>query len=73
LKDNKLDGFDDPPNKIFQYAVQKFSQEDADEFNRKLRDLEMQHQRALDALMRDPEGATSQIEALGHHLKRKPL
>lgn len=73
LKENKLDQYEDPANKIFQYAVQKYSQENTDGFNRKLRDLEMQHQRALDALMRDPEGATAQIESLGNHLKTKNL
>jgi len=30
----------------------------------------MQHQRALDALMRDPESATAQIDSLGHHLRK---
>lgn len=63
-----LDKFEDPAAKIFQYATQKYTTENAAGFNQKLMKLEMQHQRAMDGLMRDPEGAVSMIESLGQHL-----
>jgi hypothetical protein len=68
LHDAGLDKFDDPAPKIFQFATQKYTTENPSGFNQKLMKLEMQHQRAMDGLMKDPEGAIASIEALGQHL-----
>lgn len=56
--------------KIFQYATQKFSTEDPDQFNQKLMKLELQNQKAMDALMKDSAEAPIIIEAIGAHLAK---
>jgi len=63
-----LDKFKAHPLKIFQYAIQKYSTEDIDSFNQKVIKLEMQNQRAMDALMKDELNAPIMIEAIGAHL-----
>ena len=68
MADHGLDKYDDPSVKIFQYATQKFSQENPDGFNQKLMKLEMQHQKAMDSLMKDPEGGQATIDNLGKNL-----
>ena len=63
-----LDKFQDPALKIFQYATQKYSSEDPDQFNQKFMKLEMQNQKAMDALIKDSENSALMIEAIGSHL-----
>ena len=63
-----LDQFKAHPLKIFQYAIQKYSTEDVENFNQKVMKLEMQNQRAMDALMKDELNAPIMIEAIGAHL-----
>ena len=63
-----LDKFKSHPLKIFQYAIQKYSAQDVDSFNKKIMKLEMQNQRAMDALMKDELNAPMMIEAIGAHL-----
>ena len=63
-----LDKFQDPPLKIFQYAIQKYSTDDIEQFNQKFMKLEMQNQRATDALMKGATDAPIMIEAIGAHL-----
>lgn len=47
LKENNLDDFDDPAEKILHYAIQKFSQEDH-QFSQSYMNLEMGHQKAFE-------------------------
>ncbi len=68
MNDAGLDKFEDPAAKIFQFATQKYTTENPNGFNQKLMKLEMQHQRAMDALMKDPEDAKTLIDSLGQHL-----
>ena len=70
MVDEGLDKFQDPPMKIFQYATQKYSTEDPDQFNQKLMKLELQNQKAMDALMKDSPEAPIIIEAIGAHLAK---
>lgn len=62
-----LDKYPDPPLKIFQYATQKYAQEDP-VFTEKFMKLEMQNQRAMESLMRDEPDSLIHIEAIGSHL-----
>jgi len=64
-----LDKYPDPPLKIFQYATQKYAQEDP-VFTEKFMKLEMQNQRAMESLMRDEADALIHIEAIGAHLSQ---
>jgi len=68
LIEEGLDKFQDPALKIFQYATQKYSSEDPDQFNQKFMKLEMQNQKAMDALIKDSENSALMIEAIGSHL-----
>jgi len=70
LVDEGLDKFQDPPMKIFQYATQKYASEDHDDFNKKIMKLELQNQKAMDALMKDSPDAGITIEAIGAHLAK---
>lgn len=71
LHEAQLDKFDDPATKIFQYATQKYTQENPHNFNKKLMQLEFKHQKAMEALMKDPEGSQNLIDSIGDHLNQK--
>ena len=63
-----LDKFEDSPLKIFQFATQKYSSEDNNQFTKKIMKLEMQNTKAMEAVMKDAENVEILIEAIGSHL-----
>jgi len=63
-----LDKFEDPAAKIFQYATQKYTADNADRFSDKLMNLERQHQKAMDALLKNSGDSDSLIAALGENV-----
>jgi len=63
-----LDKFEDSPLKIFQFAAQKYTSEDANQYAKKFMKLEMQNSKAMDAVMKGAPDAELMIEAIGSHL-----
>lgn len=72
MKKNGLDDLEDPANKIFNYATQKYTMDNPNDFAQKMIKLEMQHQKIMESLMRDPHGAQEGIDYLGSHLRKTP-
>ncbi len=67
LNEVGLDQFQDSSLKIFQYATQKYSSDDS-QFKMKLMKLEMQNQKAMEAVMKEYPDASLHIETIGSHL-----
>lgn len=63
-----LDKYEDPPMKIFQYAVQQYTIADVDDFVKKILELESQHQRAMESVIKNTENQEKFIQEVGSHL-----
>jgi hypothetical protein len=72
LKKNGLDDLEDPATKVFNYATQKYTMENPNDFAQKMITIEMQHQRVMESLMRDPHGAQEAIDQICSHLRKSP-
>ena len=72
MTDKGLDKYREPALKIFQYAIQKYTNENPDNFTQKLLKLEMQNQRAMKALMNGEDNAYLMVDAIGAHLAQSP-
>jgi hypothetical protein len=72
LNDKGLNKYREPALKIFQYAIQKYTQQNPDNFSQKMLKLEMQNQRAMKALMNGANDAYTMIDAIGAHLAQSP-
>eukprot|EP01017_Pseudomicrothorax_dubius_P007608 TRINITY_DN12383_c0_g1_i1.p1 TRINITY_DN12383_c0_g1~~TRINITY_DN12383_c0_g1_i1.p1 ORF type:complete len:275 (+),score=74.81 TRINITY_DN12383_c0_g1_i1:17-841(+) len=62
LEESKLGGYDEPAEKIFQYAVEKYKNENPENFVNKISKIELSYQQVVDLAFKNPELLDSFLE-----------